>query len=200
MIVPVFPRDKIVYVDGSTQTVTMSTAYNTSFQTFTTDTQVTIKVYKGTLNYVSDSYYNNYYQYWYGNYGNNCYYSSYYGGYVCSNYNYGMWPYYGQSQYGYYTVTIDPSDNIVKIEQTQESNGLWTLILTHQDSSSDTYRHVYKMDLSQTGTSQATGTVTMTNTITNSMVNPVTFSVPCQACIPQHVTEHVSLIQILFGF
>ena len=132
LVVPVFPRDKVTYVDGSTQTVTMSTAYNTSFQTYATDTQISLKVYKGTLNYVTDSYYNNYYQYWYGSYNyNSCYYDAYYGGYVCSNYNY-AWPYYGQSQY-YYTVTVDPSDNVVKIQQTQESNGLWTLVLTHYD-------------------------------------------------------------------
>ena len=197
LIVPVFPRDKIVYVDGSTQTVTMSTSYDTSFQTFTTPSEVSIKVYKGTVNYVTDSYYNNYYQYWYGSYNNYCYYDSYYG-YVCTNYNYN-WPNYGQSQY-YYKATVDPSDNVVKIQQTQEDNGLWTLVLTHYDGTSDTYRHVYKMDLTQTGASSVPGSVAVTNTITNSVVNPVTFSVPCQACIPQHVTERVSLIQLLFGF
>lgn len=201
LIVPVFPRDKVIYVDGSTQTMTMSTQYNTSVQTYTTQSDVSIKVYKGTLNLVSDSYYNNYYNYWYGNYNNNCYYSNYYGGWVClnNNYNYNYWPYYGQSQY-YSTVTVDPSDNVVKIQQTQESNGLWTMLLTHYDGSSDTYRHVYQMDLTQTGTSTVPGSVTMSNTITNSVVNPVTFSVPCQACIPQHVTDHVSLLQLIFGF
>ena len=202
LIVPVFPRDKVVYVDGSTQTVTITTSYNTSVQTYTTQSEVSIKVYKGTLNTVSDSYYNNYYNYWYGNYNNNCYYSNYYGGWVCvnNNYNYNYWPYYGQSQYGYSTVTVDPSDNIVKIQQTQESNGLWTMVLTHYDGTLDTYRHVYQMDLTQTGTSTVPGSVSMSNTVTNSVVSPVTFSVSCQACIPQHVTEHVSLLQLLFGF
>jgi hypothetical protein len=200
LVVPVFPRDKIIYVNGSTDTVTMSTSYNTSVQTYTTQSDVSIKVYKGTLNLVSDSYYNNYYNYWNSNYNNNCYYSDYYGGWVCTNSNYNYnWPYYGQSQY-YSTVTVDPSDNVVKIQQTQESNGLWTMLLTHYDGSSDTYRHVYQMDLTQTGTSTVPGSVSMSNTITNSVVNPVTFSVPCQACIPQHVTEHVSLLQLIFGF
>jgi len=199
LIVPVFPRDKVIYVDGSTQTATMSTSYNTSLQTYMTDTQMSIKVYKGTLNYVTDSYYNNNYQYWYNsNYSNACYYSSYYGGWVCSNYNYN-WPNYGQSQ-DYYTVTVDPTDNVVKVQQTQESNGLWTFVLTHYDGTSETYRHVYKTDVTQSGTSTVSGTVTMTSTLTNSVANPVTFSVPCQACIPQHVTERVSLIQLLFGF
>jgi hypothetical protein len=72
LVVPVFPRDKIIYVNGSTDTVTMSTSYNTSVQTYTTQSEVSIKVYKGTLNLVSDSYYNNYYNYWYNNYNNYC--------------------------------------------------------------------------------------------------------------------------------
>ncbi|MGD0423793.1 MAG: zinc ribbon domain-containing protein [Candidatus Bathyarchaeia archaeon] len=200
LIVPVFPRDKVIYVDGSTQTMTMSTSYITSVQRYATQSEISINVYKGTLNTVSDTYYNSYSNYWYGNYNNGCYYSDYYGGWVCGNYNYSYWPYYGQSQYGYNTVTVDPSDNIVKIHQTQESNGLWTMVLTHYDGTTDTYRHVYQMDLTRTGTSTVQGSVTASNTITNSAITPVTFSVPCQACIPQHVTEHVSLLQLLFGF
>ena len=35
LIVPIVPRDRVVYVDGATQTTTMSTAYNTAIQTFT---------------------------------------------------------------------------------------------------------------------------------------------------------------------
>lgn len=190
LVVPVFPRDRIVYVDGQTQTVTQSTSYATSFQTYTTQSDISIKVYKGSLKTVSDTYY-----YYYQQYYQNCYVDSY--GNVYCYYN--QWPNY--NQYGYTnSITIDPSDNVVKLDQTQESGGLWTITLTHYDGTADTYRHVFSTDMTKTATSTVQGTVTMTNTITNTIVNPVTSNAPCQQCIPQHVTDHVSILQMLLGY
>jgi hypothetical protein len=192
LVVPVIPRDKVIYVDGSTQTMTTSTAYMTSLQTYSTQTQTSIKVYKGNLQYVADQYYDYYYQY---GYYNNCYYDPYTGYIYCNNYNY--WPNYNSYTY---TVTVDPSDNIVKIERTQESNnGLWTLTLTHYDGTADTYRHVFSEDLTQNGVSTVQGIAELTNTLVSTALNPTTITVACQNCIPQHVTVYVSLLQLIFG-
>jgi hypothetical protein len=191
LVVPVIPRDKVIYVDGSTQTVTTSTAYMTSLETYSTQTEASIKVYKGNLRYVADQYYNYYYEY---NYYSNCYYDPYSGYIYCPDYNY--WPNY--SSYTY-TVTVDPSDNVVKIERTQESNGLWTLTLAHYDGTSDTYRHVFSEDLTQSGVSTVQGVAVLTNTMTSTVLNPQTITVPCQNCIPQHITVYVSILQLIFG-
>jgi hypothetical protein len=187
LILPVFPRNKIIYVNGETQTVSQSTTYTTSYQTYTTNTQVQIPVYKGSLQTVSDQYY-----YYYQPYYQSCYFDQY-GNYYCY---YNQWPYYQQ-----YTnsITIDPSDEVVKMEQTNEAGGLITVTLTHYDGSQDVYRHVVSMDLTKGAFATVQGTTTLTNTITNSIVNPVTDTVPCQNCQAQVVTEHVSILQILLG-
>lgn len=244
LVVPIFPRDRVVYVNGVTQAVTMSTSYNTSIQTYTTSAPMQIGVYQGTLQYIPDQYYSQYYnqnyynQYYYGNYYNqyqypyyygnyyantsspSCYYGSY-DDYYCSYSYYYYYPYYGYYnnypyRYTYYnnyspyysnynynyatTVTVNPSDNVVRVQQTQESNGLMTLTLTHFDGTSNTYRHVIRQSLAQSATSTIPLTNIVTNTITNSAVTPVTSAVQCQNCILQHVTDHVSLIQLLLGY
>ena len=190
LVVPVIPRDKVIYVDGSTQTVSTSTAYVTSFQTYTTQTQTSIKVYKGNLQYVADQYYDYYYQY---GYYSNCYYDPYSGYIYC---DYSGWPNYNSYTY---TVTVDPTDNVVKIDRTQESNGLWTLTLTHYDGTADTYRHVFSEDLTQSGVSSIQGVAAITDTMTSTVLNPMTLTVPCQNCIPQHVTVYVSILQLILG-
>lgn len=192
LILPVFPVDKVIYVDGQTTTtqVNQSTSYATSFQTYTTNTQQSIQVYKGNLAWVSSDQYYNYYQQYYPQ----CYYDQY-GNYYCY---YTYWPNYQQ-----YTgsATIDPSDAVVKMETTNEAGGLITVTLTHYDGTQDVYRHVVSDDLAKSGLTTVTVTTTLTNTVTNSIVNPftTTSSVPCQSCIAQHVTEHVSILQLLLG-
>lgn len=188
LVLPIFPREKVIYVSGQTQTVSQSTSYATSFQTYTTNTPITIKVYKGSLQYVSDQYYNYYQQYY-----QYCYWDQY-GNYICY---YQQWPYY-QQYVG--SVIIDPSDEVIKMEQTNEPGGLVTITLTHYDGTQDSYRHVVFTDLTKSATATVQGTATITNTITNSNVSPVTSTIPCQNCQAQTVTEHVSILQMLFGF
>lgn len=243
LIVPVIPRDRVVYVNGVTQAVTMSTAYSTSIQTYTTTTPMQVGVYQGTLQYIPNQYYSqnynqNYYNqynyggyqypYYYGSYpytntsSPSCYYS-YYNNYSCSysyyyypyygyynyRYRYGYnnyAPYYGYNNYGNYnnnyatTITVNPSDNIVRVQQTQESNGLTTLTLFHFDGTSTTYNHVTQQNLAQSATSTIPMTGIVTNTITNSAVTPVTSAIQCQNCILQHVTDYVSLLQLILGY
>jgi len=195
LIVPVFPRDRVVYVDGVTQTVTMSTAFSTSIETFTSP-QVVVNVYQGTLQYIPPQYYSVFYDYPNYNYYQYCNLYSYYS---CLYY-YGYPP---RINFGYSyatTVTIQPSDNIVRLQQSPEPNGYgMRLNLTRYDGTSTTYEYVIQQNLSQTGTTIIQG-ITKTNIITNSIVNPVTSAVSCRQCVLQHVTDHVSLLQLLFGF
>jgi len=245
LIIPVIPRDRVVYVNGVTQAVTISTSYNTSVQAYTTTAPIQVGVYQGTLQYIPDQFYsqysnqNFYSQYYYGNYQYPYYYNyypysnasspschySYYDDYYCtysyyyypySNYGYNNYqnPYYGYNYpygynnyapyYGSYnnyvtTVTVNPNDNVVRVQQTQESNGLVTLTLTHFDGTSIMYRHVTQQNLAQSATSTIPATSIVTNTITNSVVAPITSAVQCQNCILQHVTDHVSILQLLLG-
>ena len=196
LVVPVFPRDTIVYVNGTTQTVTNQVQYSTSFQVYTTSTNSQISVYTGSYQYFSNYYYNYYYGYggynWWG--GNYCYW--YKSSYIVCDYSY--WPWY-QSSYGT-TVTISPSERVVSVTRAQQPSGLETLTLTHYDGHSTTVRNVYSDSLSQSGTSTVSSSVVVTNTVTNTITNPVTLTVPCQQCIPEHVTEHVSILQMLFGY
>lgn len=188
LVVPVIPKHKTIYVSGTTQEVTQSTSFATAFQTYTTATQSQIPVYKGSITFVSDTYYNYYQQYYY-----NCYYDQY-GNYYC---NYTYWPYYNQ-----YTgsATVDPSDQVVKVETTNEASGLITITLTHLDGTQDTYRHVVSEDLTRGAVTTVTGTITLTNTVTNSVVSPVTNTVPCQNCVAQDTVEYVSILGLLLGY
>ena len=190
LIVPVFPRDTIVYVNGTTQTVTNQIQYSTSFQVYTTTTASQISVYTGTYQYFSNYYYNYYYNYWGGSY---CY---WYGGTIVCNYSY--WPWYAPS-YGT-TANVSPADKVVSITRVQQPSGLETLTLTHYNGHSTIVRNVYSDNLSQSGTSTVQTNAVVTNTITNTVTTPVTLTVPCSQCIPEHVTEYVSILQMLLGY
>jgi hypothetical protein len=146
---------------------------------------MSIKVYKGSLQYVSDQYYPYYQQYYY-----QCYWDQY-GNYICY---YTNWPYYQQYTF---SVTIDPSDEVIKMEQTNEPGGLITITLTHYDGTSDTYRHVIYTDMTKSATATVQGTTTLTDTITNSIVNPVTSTVP--TTVEKTVTEQCSILGMLIG-
>jgi hypothetical protein len=195
LIVPVIPRDTIVYVNGTTQTVTNQTQYSTAFQVYTTTTTSQISVYTGTYRYFSNYYYN-YYNY-YGGYnswgGNYCYWS---GNTIVCNYNY--WPWYTPS-YGT-KVSVTPAEQVVSVTRTQQSSGLESLTLTYYNGQSKTVQDVYDDNLSPSGTSTVQSSAVVTNTITNTITTPVTQTVPCQQCIPEHVTEYVSILQLLFGY
>jgi hypothetical protein len=204
LIIPIFPRDRVVYVDGVTQTLVQSTSYNTMTQTYSNPTPMQMNLYQGSFQYIPDQYYYYYFnnQPYYG-----CYQYGYFYPYGCS-YPYYYYPfnwYYPNSyNYGFHfanTMTIQPSDNVVQVQESQESNGFSTLVITHNDGTSFTYRHVFQQNLTQSGSTVAgTSTVTGTRIVTNSVVNPVTTTVQCQRCVSQHVTEHVSLLQLIFNF
>jgi len=190
LVAPVFPRDTIVYVDGTTQTVSNQIQYSTAFQVYTTTTASQISVYTGTYRYFSSYYYNQYYNYWGGNY---CY---WYRQTIICNYNY--WPWYTPS-YGT-TITVTPGQQVVSVSRTQQYSGLESLTLTFYNGQSTTVQNVYNDNLSQSGTASVQTTAVATNTITNTITTPVTLTVPCHQCIPEHVTEHVSILQLLFGY
>jgi zinc-ribbon domain len=195
LMLPVFPRDKIVYVSGQTMTTELyqSTSFQTSLQAYTTTSQTSISVYTGTLLYVQNQYYNYYYA---AGYFTGCYRGPY--GYVhCGGYY--NWP-----SYNLYTttVTINPSDRVVSVQDTRQANGyLSTVTLTKADGSTTTYTNVFNDNLAQTGTSTVQVVVTQTSTVTQTTMVPATtaVNVPCDNCIPQHVTEHVSILQLLLG-
>lgn len=182
LVVPVIPRDKVIYVSG--QTATTQTFQSTSFQTVQTTTQNSIQVYVGSILYVSGQYYSFYQPYYSG-----CV-RGYYGVIRCG---YSSWP-----NYNAYTtsVTVSPSDNFVSMQDTQEVGGsLSTVTLTRYDGSVVTYTHVVDDSLTQTGTSMVQASGTQTSTVTQTL--STVMSVPCDKCIPQHVTEYVSLMQLL---
>lgn len=193
LIVPVFPRQKTIYVAGQTATTVsyQSTTYQTSLQAYPTTNMQPIQVYVGTLQYVPSNYYG-----YYGQYYGGCY-RGYFGYIHCG---YSGWP-----NYNMYTttITVNPSDNVVNVQDTQQAYGyLSTVVLTKADGSTVTYSNVFNDNLQKSGTSTYQTLVTQTSTVTQSavvMTSSVT-NVACDNCIPQNVTEHVSLLQLLFGF
>jgi len=190
LIVPVFPRERIVYVDGSTQTVVNSTTLSTSVVMNTQATVSQVSVYTGSFQYFSgNQYYNNYYNNWY----NNCFWMN---GHIRCNYN--MWNWY-QPSYGT-TVTVTPSMNVVNVIRTQQGSSESLTLVYYNGQQSQTYQNVYVDNLAQSGVSSLPATTVVTNTIVNTIVNPVTQTVSCQQCIPTTVTDHVSILQMLLGY
>jgi hypothetical protein len=189
LAVPVFPRDTIVYADGTTQMVTNQVQYSTVFQVYTTTTASQISVFTGGYQYLSD-YYSNYY------YG--------YCSYCCYTYNqqticnYAYWPWFAPSYAT--TVTITLQQRVVGVTRTQEPGGLETLTLTYYNGQSTTVQNVYNDHLTQIGTTSIESSMVATNTITDTITTPVTQMVPCHKCILEHVTQHVSILQLLFGY
>ncbi|MGO9643477.1 MAG: hypothetical protein ACLPY5_01880 [Candidatus Bathyarchaeia archaeon] len=185
LVVPVIPVQKTIMVAGTTAT---TVAYQvTSFQTVPTVTQQSVSVYVGTLSYVTQTYYNYYYS-WYSGCS-----VGFYGVLRCG-YNY--WPQYNFPGYTT-TVTVSPGQNIISVASTQGSYGLSTVTLTALGGGTTTYTNVVSNSLSQSGTSSTQATTTIVNTITQT-TSSVT-NVACQNCIPQQVTEYVSILQLLTG-
>lgn len=205
LIVPVFPRQRIVYVDGSTQTVVNSTTLSTSIVMNTQATNSQISVYSGSFSYFSGNYYNNFYNSYPG-WGQMC--TWWHNRILCNWNGYGYGNY--ASSYGT-TVIVTPSMNVVSVTRTQQaSNGygygyygsgfLESLTLAYYNGQSQSYQNVYADNLVQSGVSSIPGTTVVTNTIVNTIVNPVTQTVPCQQCVPITVTDHVSILQMLLGY
>jgi len=204
LFLPIFPRTTIVYVNGTTQTVTNSTSFSTSLQVVTQSTQSQISVYTGSFQYFSSNYYSSYYNY---NPWGQCYWAVF-GGHSHIVCNYSQWYWY-QPTYGT-TVTVTPNMNVVNVIRTpgSSSGGYYSgyyqsesLVLVYSNGQqSQTYQNVYVDNLAPSGTSTIPSTTVVTNTIVNSVVNPVTQTIPCTQCVPTTVTNHVSLLQLLFGY
>jgi len=193
LMLPVIPRDEIVYVSGQTMTteIYQSTSFQTSLQAYSTVSQQSISVYVGTLQYVQARYYSYYAPYYAA-----CI-RGYYGFVRCGGYY--SWP-----NYNVYTttITISPNQNVVNVQSSVQPSGyLSTVTLTMANGGTQTYTNVFNSNLSQTGTSTAQVTVTATSTVTQTTTVPATtaMSVACNNCVPQHVTRYVSLLQLLLG-
>lgn len=193
LVLPIFPHQKTIMVNGQTTTtvVTQIASFTTVTQSVQSGTQTSIPVYQGYVTTVSAAYYG-----YYGNYYRNCGWR--YGRIYCYGYNY--WPYYNT-----YTtiVTISASDRIVSISESQGPNGLEVLTLTSADGNTRVIQNVIdSSNLSQTGTTTVSGTTIVANTIVNTLFSPTTvaFPVDCQQCVQQTVTENISILQwILSG-
>jgi hypothetical protein len=190
LILPIFPRTRIVYVNGTTQTVTNTTSFSTSLEAVTQSTQSQLSVYTGSFQYFSSSYYYYYYNNWWNS---GCYW--YHHHIVC---NYVQWYWY-QPSYGT-TVTVSPSDNVVDVIRTQQGSSESLILVYYNGQKSQTYTNVYVDNLEPSGVSAVPASVTVTNTIVSTIVNPVTQTVPCSECVPMTITDHVSILQILLGY
>jgi hypothetical protein len=193
LVVPVFPRDKIVMVDGTSQTIVNSPSLSTEVQVSTISTNSQIGVYTGSFQYFT-SMYPYWGSQWYG--GSYCYYRSRH--FHC---NYNSWPWYYQWQSYGSTVTVTPEMQVVNVMSSVGYNGLESVRLVYSNGQqSQTYTNVYNDQLQPGGTYSVPATGTVTNTITNTLMVPVQQTVSCTACVTTHVTEYVSILQMIFGF
>jgi hypothetical protein len=179
LVVPVFPREKIVHVSSTTMVTLTQTSYSyiTSFQTVSQQQQTEIQVYVG---YITQGY-----EYQGNSY---CYWDPFYG-WVCGYYNY-------QTK----QVTIDPTDHVIRYDQTNEGGGSYTLTLYTYEKQQMVYRGVTGWDLTRSATVTVTGMVTATNTIVNTQTIPYETVHQQDTSHDIVVTEYVSIIQILFHF
>ena len=190
LVLPIFPRTRTVYVDGTTQSMTNVTSYSTSYQVVSQPTQQQITVYTGSFQYFT----NNYYYYGYNPWWNQgCYW--YYHHIVC---NYSSWYWY-QPNYGT-TVTVTPDQNVVNVIRTQQGSSESLTLVYYNGQQSQTYNNVYVDNLQPTGQSTIQTTTVVTNPVVTPIVTPQSVTVPCTQCVPTQVTDHVSILQLIFGF
>jgi len=190
LVLPIFPRTRIVYVNGTTQTVTNTTSFSTSLQVVTQSTQSQVNVYTGSFQYFTNNYYYSYYNNWWNS---GCYW--WHGHIVC---NWGGWGWYNPT-YGT-TITVSPSDNVVNVIRTQTGYSESLVLVYYNGQQSQTYYNVYVDNLVQNGVSSMPGTTVVTNTVVSTIVSPMTETVPCNQCVPMTVTDYVSILQLLLGF
>ena len=194
LVVPVFPRDKVVMIDGTSQTIVNSPSISTDIQVSTISTNSQMSVYTGSFQYFTSMY-----PYWGNQYygGSYCYYNSWH----FWNCNYNNWGWYNQWRSYGNTVTVTPQMQVVNVISSTGSNGLGSVTLVYANGQqSQPYNNVYNNQLQPSGTYSVPATGTVTNTITNTVMVPVQETVPCTACVTTHVTEHVSILQLIFGF
>ncbi len=178
LIIPVFPRDTVVMVDGTTQTIVNSPSISTNVQVSTISTNSQMSVYTGSFQYFT-SMYPYWGSQWYG--GSYCYYGS--GHHYHCNYN--SWPWYNQWQSYGNTVTVTPQMQVVNVIYGSIGyNGLESVTLVYSNGQqSQTYNNVYNDQLQPGGTYSVPSIGTVTNTITNTIMVPVQETVPCTGCV-----------------
>jgi hypothetical protein len=110
-------------------------------------------------------------------------------------YDYWGDPYY--VPYTYYdkapgtTITIDPVDQIVQMQQTRGPDNTWVITLTSYDGTQVVHRDITSYDLTKTGKA----TVTVNKTVST----PYTETVPQQVTKDEQIKLHVNLISLIFG-
>jgi hypothetical protein len=191
LVVPVFPQEKVVMVDGQTTTtqVTEIASFTTVTQSAQSGAANSIQVYVGYVKVVPDTYYG-----YFTNFYRGCFWR--FRRIYCG---WRFWPNYNDYLN---TVTISASDQIVSISESQAPNGLETVALTSYSGNVRTIQNVIDAsNLSQTGTATVTGTTMVVNTVVNSVFSPtaVAFPVDCKACVAKTVTVRVSILQMIFG-
>jgi len=187
LVMPIIPVQKTVMIDGATPT---TVAYQiTNYQTVNTITQQSISVYVGTIQYINQTYYSNYFSWYNGGCA-----TDYYSGGRCG-YN-GYLPF-TTSLGSTTTVYITPPQNIIRVVTTPQSDGLYSVTVTAINRKTTTYPNVVSNSVSESGTSTIQVTTITVNTITQT-TSSVT-NVACQNCIPQQVTEYISILQLLAG-
>ena len=72
--------------------------------------------------------------------------------------------------------------------------------ITYYIGQSVTVQHVYNDRLRLNGTLTVRSSMIQTTTITYTITIPVTQTIPCHQCVPEQVIEHVSILQLLFGY
>jgi hypothetical protein len=186
LVLPIFPREKIV--NGTTSQYITITNTSYAYQTVTQPAQQEITVVVGNMRQVPQGSSGPGPCYWDPRYGWIC---PYYGGW-----GYGGWSSSCNNWRGTTQIVIDVSDRIVKYDQVNEPGGTWTITTTSYSGQTQVYRGVCSLDLTYTGkaTVQTTQIVVNTQTIPNVQVQQET--IPTQ----QVVIEHVSLLQILLGY
>jgi len=104
-------------------------------------------------------------------------------------------PYY--VPYNYYdqaagsTVTVDPVDQIIQMQQTRGPDNSWVITLTSYDGTQVVHRDITSYDLTKTGKA----TVKANKTVST----PYTEQVPQQVTKQEAIKVRVSLINLIFG-
>jgi hypothetical protein len=104
-------------------------------------------------------------------------------------------PYY--VPYNYYdqaagsTITVDPVDQIVQMQQTRGPDNSWVITLTAYDGTQVVHRGITSYDLTKTGKA----TVKANKTVST----PYTEQVPQQVTKQEAIKVRVSLINLIFG-
>jgi hypothetical protein len=122
------------------------------------------------------------------------------GGTITRTGYYVEYDYYGNPYYVPYTyydqaagstVTVDPVDQIVQMQQTRGPDNSWVITLTSYDGTQVVHRDITSYDLTKTGRS----TVKANKTVST----PYTETVPQQVTKNEEVKVRVNLINLIFG-